>query len=64
VSRTARIVLVGIGAVAVLGFWIEVLIRNPTAAAVFAALASGFLAWYRRRRLLQVRKERARLRDG
>jgi hypothetical protein len=43
--------------VAALVFWIEVLIRDPTAAAILAALALAFLDWHRRRRRLQVRKD-------
>lgn len=56
-SRSVRLVLVSIGAVAVLVFWIEVLIRDPTAAAILAAFALAFLDWYRRRRRLKVRKD-------
>jgi hypothetical protein len=56
VSRTAHIVLVSVGAVAGLVLWIEVLIRDPTSAAVIAAIGLAFLDWWRRRRRLQVRK--------
>jgi hypothetical protein len=56
VSRTAHLVLVSVGVVAGLALWIEVLILDPTSAAIIAAVALAFLDWWWRRRRLQVRK--------
>jgi hypothetical protein len=50
-------VLVGVGAVAGLILWIEVLVRDPTSAAIIVAVALAFLDWWLRRRRLQVRKD-------
>jgi len=55
VSRSARLVLVGVGVLAGLLLWSEILIRDPTIAAVIAAIALAFLDWWRRKRRLLVR---------
>jgi hypothetical protein len=57
VSRTARIVLVTVGAMIGLFLWVEVLVRDPTIAAVLAAVVLAFLDWWRRKRRLLVRKD-------
>ena len=57
-GRIARVVLVTVGAMAGLILWLEVLIWDPTTAAIVAAVALAFLDWWRRRRRLQPRKER------
>jgi len=57
VSRIARIVLVTVGATIGLFLWIEVLVRDPTIAAVLAAVVLAFLDWWRRKRRLLVRKD-------
>ena len=56
-SRIARVVLVTVGATIGLFLWIEVLVRDPTIAAVLAAVGLAFLDWWRRKRRLLVRKD-------
>ena len=48
--------LVGVGAVAGLILWSDILIRDPTIAAIIAAIVLAFLDWWRRKRRLQARK--------
>lgn len=56
-SRTVRFVLLAAVAVAGLILWSEVLIRDPTIAAVIAAVVLAFLDWWRRKRRMSVRKD-------
>jgi len=50
-------VLLAAVAVAGLILWSEVLIRDPTIAAVIAAVVLAFLDWWRRKRRMSVRKD-------
>jgi hypothetical protein len=57
VSRIARIVLVTVGAMIGLFLWTEILVRDPTIAAVLAAVVLAFLDWWRRKRRMLARKD-------
>jgi hypothetical protein len=58
VSRLGRVLLVVLGIVAALAVLTEIFVRDPTVAAVLAAVALALLDWWRRRRrLLQVRND-------
>lgn len=51
-----RLVLITAAVVAALVGWIEVLVRDPTTAAIMAAVALAFLDYWRRKRRLKVRQ--------
>ncbi|MEP6914472.1 MAG: hypothetical protein ABJC89_02450 [Acidobacteriota bacterium] len=55
-GRLTRLLLIGLAVVVALAILAEVFIRDPTVAAVVAAVFLALLDWWRRRRrLLQVR---------
>jgi hypothetical protein len=59
VTRLVRFLLVVLAIVAALAILTEVFIRDPTVAAVLAAIAVALLDWWRRRRRLLVRNDEA-----
>jgi Na+/H+ antiporter NhaD/arsenite permease-like protein len=57
VNRLVRLLLVALAIVVGLAILTEVFIRDPTVAAVLAAIVLAVFDWRRRRRRLQIRND-------